>query len=300
MPKNLPPCLVLPVVLLCLCSVPADAQVRITEFMASNTHTLVDEDGGSSDWIELQNTSSTNVNLLNWALTDSSGNPAKWLFPATNLASGSFMVVFASGKDRRTPGLPLHTNFKLDAGGEYLGLFRPDLTAATEISPAYLPQFPDVSYGIEMRVQTTTLVASNATIRFLIPANGSVDGTWTQTNFNDSSWLSAPNGIGYETGIADPQEESFAAKVVASQPVAYWRLNETNGPAAVNSGTEGVEDRGGLRRRHCFKRRRPAPAAVPHFRDEQRLAGFRWYERFRQWAVRTHERFAGIHHCRLD
>jgi len=37
----------------------ATAQVRITEFMASNTHTLLDEDGDSSDWIEIQNTSTT-------------------------------------------------------------------------------------------------------------------------------------------------------------------------------------------------------------------------------------------------
>ena len=32
-------------------AVPVTAQVRITEFMASNTSTLVDEDGDSSDWI---------------------------------------------------------------------------------------------------------------------------------------------------------------------------------------------------------------------------------------------------------
>ncbi len=61
------------------------AQVRITEFMASNTHTLLDEDGDSSDWIELQNTSTDSVSLLNWALTDSAGNPGKWRFPATNM-----------------------------------------------------------------------------------------------------------------------------------------------------------------------------------------------------------------------
>src|ERR1017187_2925850 len=90
----------------------APAQVRITEFMASNTQTLYDENGDPSDWIEIQNTSATNVSLLNWALSDSAGDPAKWLFPTTNLASGNFMVVFASGKDRRVPGAPLHTNFK--------------------------------------------------------------------------------------------------------------------------------------------------------------------------------------------
>jgi hypothetical protein len=54
--------------------------------------------------------------------------------------------------------------------------------------------------------------------RFIIDPDEFVrfDATWTQTNFNDSSWQVGTNGIGYETGIADPQEESFAAKVLAT------------------------------------------------------------------------------------
>jgi hypothetical protein len=221
------------------------AQVRITEFMASNTHTLTDEDGDSSDWIELQNTTTNSVSLLNWSLTDSSSTPGKWRFPATNVPPKSFLIVFASGKDRAVAGAPLHTNFKLGADGEYLALFAPDGSVATEIAPQFPPQFPDVSYGIGMQLTTTALVATNAAIHYWIPANSSVDATWTQTNFNDSTWRIGTNGIGYETGLADPQEESFAAKVLASGPVAYWRLNETNGTAAANLGSGGVSDQGG-------------------------------------------------------
>ena len=226
--------------LIVLIALPAAAQVRITEFMASNTHTLLDEDGDSSDWIELQNTTTNSVSLLNWALTDSSGNPGKWRFPATNMAPKSFMIVFASGKNRAVAGQELHTNFKLSADGEYLALFAPDGTAATEIAPKFPPQFPDVSYGIGMQLTTATLVATNAAIHYWIPTNSSADATWTQTNFNDSSWQAGTNGIGYETGIIDPQEEAFAAKLLATQPVAYWRLNETNGVTAVNLGSGGV------------------------------------------------------------
>jgi hypothetical protein len=223
----------------------APAQVRITEFMASNTRTLYDEDGDPSDWIEIQNTSTTNVSLLNWALSDNEGDPTEWLFPATNLASGGFMVVFASGKDRRVPGAPLHTNFKLDAAGEYLSLTDPNGTIATQFSPQFPPQFPDVSCGIEMLISNTTLIASNASIIYCIPANAADDATWTLPDFAATSWRTATNGIGYETGLYDPQEESFYLKMLDTQPVAYWRLNETNGPAAVNSGTEGVEDQAG-------------------------------------------------------
>jgi hypothetical protein len=60
----------------------------------------------------------------------------------------------------------LHTNFKLSADGEYLALFGPDGSAATEISPQFPPQFPDVSYGIGMQFTTTTLIATNAAIHY--------------------------------------------------------------------------------------------------------------------------------------
>ena len=233
------------VALLGLGSVPVEAQVRITEFMASNTHTLADEDGDSSDWIEIQNTTAADVNLLNWALTDSAGNPGKWPFPATNMTPGGFLVVFASGKDRRLPGAPLHANFKLDSAGEYLALFRPDGTAATEIWPAYPAQFPDVSYGLAMQLATAVLVASNAPVLYRIPASAADDADWTQPGFTSAGWEGGTNGLGYETGLPEPEQESFAAKVLATGPVAYWRLNETSGAEAVNSGTGGVSDEGG-------------------------------------------------------
>jgi hypothetical protein len=253
------------ILLFALLSHPATAQVRITEFMASNTQTLLDEDGDSSDWIEIQNTSNGAVNLLNWALTDSAGNPGKWRFPATNLPPKSFLIVFASGKERAIAGQELHTNFKLSADGEYLAMFGPDGSVATEITPQFPPQFPDVSYGIGMQIVTTTLVATNAAIHFVIPTNASADAAWTQTNFNDSSWQVGTNGIGYETGIADPQEESFAAKIMTTQPVDYWRLNETSGPTAVNLGSGGVSDGGGYVGNIVLGQAGPQPPAFPTF-----------------------------------
>jgi len=226
-------------------SIPAQGQVRITEFMASNSSTLADEDGDFSDWIEIQNNTTTNVNLLDWSLTDSTSHPTEWTFPATNISAGGFMIIFASGKNRAVAGQELHTNFKLSAGGEYLALTRPDGSLATQFSPEFPPQFPDVSYGVGMQVTTTPLVATNAAIHYLIPANASVDGVWTQTNFNDASWAVGTNGIGYETGIYDPAEQAYAQQVLQTQPVAYWRLNETNGPAAVNIGSAGIANQAG-------------------------------------------------------
>src|SRR4026209_2045416 len=79
-------------------------EVIISELVASNSNGLPDEDGAYSDWIEIFNSGTNTANLLNWALTDSAGDLAKWRFPATNLSPSGFLIVFASGKNRRVPG----------------------------------------------------------------------------------------------------------------------------------------------------------------------------------------------------
>lgn len=229
-------------ILLCstLTTATVSAQFRISEFMASNTRTLKDEDGAFVDWIEIQNAGPTVANLAGWSLTDSAKDPSKWQFPSTNLSAGSYLVVFASGKDRRTPGRPFHTNFKLDAAGDYLALVPPDRTTpVTVFDPQYPPQFPDVSFGVAMQVTNTTLVATNAVVRLWVPTDSSVDGQWMMSGFNDSGWLAAINGIGYETGLADALEQSYATRVLQSAPAAYWRMNETNGTTAANLGSLG-------------------------------------------------------------
>ena len=125
----------------------------ISEFMASNSRTngpgsILDENGEAHDWIEVYNPSALTVNLDGWSLTDNANNLTKWKFPATNLPSGGFLVVFASGYNRRIPGARLHANFSLSAGGEYLALVKPDgVSIASQFSPVFPQQVSDVSYG---------------------------------------------------------------------------------------------------------------------------------------------------------
>src|SRR4026208_404185 len=138
--------------LVCAASLPVQAQdnVVISEFMASADRGLADENGEFSDWIEIHNAGTNTVNLFNWSLTDNAANLTQWQFPATNINAGQFMVIFASNKDRRVPGGRLHTNFRLDAGGEYLALVRPNGTIATEfnqVNGGFPAQVPNVSFG---------------------------------------------------------------------------------------------------------------------------------------------------------
>jgi hypothetical protein len=173
------------------------AQVIISEFMASNTRTLADEDGEYSDWIELYNPADSPVNLEGWSLTDSSLNLQKWRFPAVTIGSGETFLVFASSKDRHIPGAPLHTNFKLSTG-DYLALVDASGKVAFDFGPSIPVQAPDVSFGIAVEKRDLVLAPTNAPIRFIVPIDASADAIWSLSEFDDTTWTPATNGLGFD------------------------------------------------------------------------------------------------------
>lgn len=249
---------------------PVHAQLRLTEFMASNASTLADEDGSFEDWIEIQNTSAVTVNLLDWSLTDSAGTLTKWRFPATNLPPGQFLVVFASDKNRRTPGAPLHTNFKLSAGGEFLALVDPSGTnIVTQFAPQYPAQATGVSYGFGTQPEMLHAVTNGSVGRFQVPPNGSLGLSWTSNNFNHAAWTVATNGLGFTA------DTNVAADVLADAPVGYWRLNEvtTNGGAA-NLGSLGGAGNASYTANMTVNVAGPQPAAFPGFEGTNTGARF--------------------------
>ena len=178
----------------------ARSEVIISEFLAINSGiTLTDEDGFPADWIEIQNTGSTEVSLEGYHLTDNANNPTKWTFPAVILPPQGYLRVFASGKDRTTDPNFLHTNFSLRAEGEYLALVQPDgFTVSTEFTPTYPQQFKDVSYGIgnESPIITTTILPLGAPLTYLVPSS-EIGDAWKSTGFDDSSWTNSASAIGF-------------------------------------------------------------------------------------------------------
>ncbi|MCZ6793702.1 MAG: lamin tail domain-containing protein, partial [Planctomycetota bacterium] len=68
------------------------AQVVINEVLASNRNTSVDEDGDSSDWLEICNTSTVQVDLDGWFLTDDALELTKWTLPDVSLPPGAYLV----------------------------------------------------------------------------------------------------------------------------------------------------------------------------------------------------------------
>jgi len=121
--------------------------LEISEFMAANKNTLQDEDGDSSDWIEIFNNTGADVNLAGWSLTSTPTNLTQWAFPDYVLAYGDYLVVFASAKNRAVVTNELHTNFKLAAPGGFLALVDAHTNLVSTFAPVYPPQQTDISYG---------------------------------------------------------------------------------------------------------------------------------------------------------
>ena len=81
----------------------------------SDGTTIVTIGDHEEDWIEIYNNSGQAVDLEGWSLSDDPAEWNQWTFPSHVLEAGHYLVIFASGKDRKTPTDTnwFHTNFKL-------------------------------------------------------------------------------------------------------------------------------------------------------------------------------------------
>jgi hypothetical protein len=193
----------------------------ITEIVASNQEGLADEEGEAEDWIEIQNRGATPVDLGGWSLSDDPELSSLWVFPTKVLGAGQFLVVFASGKDRKTPtgANRFHTNFRLKGGGGFLGLYNGD-SPRVLVSGffEYPEQRNDFSYGYEPQ---------GALRYFATPTPGASNGTSTIHGVAEPVHFSTPRGF-----FTQP----FTLNLTCPTPGAEIRYT-TNGadPTLLNS-----------------------------------------------------------------
>jgi hypothetical protein len=156
-------------------------QLRITEFMAENLTTYRDEDQDPEDWIEIFNPTATAVNLEGWSLSNDDDDPGLWVFPSVRLPPGGHLVVlrFGQGPTCPTRTARLHTNFKLNPNGGYLGLFGPG-TATPGPSAKSLPeQGPNHAYARENNTGEWRYFVAGSPGTATAPARS---GRWSKTS----------------------------------------------------------------------------------------------------------------------
>ena len=119
-------------------------KIYISEIMASNYDTVMDNYKEYSDYIEIHNSTNNKINLEGYYLSDSEFDTKKWKFPSIELDPNSYLIIYASGLDECTDNI-CHTNFKLSSRGEVLTLCDKE---GNIISKFKYPELPnDVSYG---------------------------------------------------------------------------------------------------------------------------------------------------------
>jgi len=223
---------------LLLCGGLLSAQnVVINEFMVLNNKTLQDQDGDWSDWIELYNAEATAVSLQDWAISDNANKPAKWVFPEVEIPSGGYLVIFASGKDRREVPGELHTSFNLSGSGEYLGLIRPDGTVASAYAPSYPAQQTDISYGLYMGQATfmgqPTPGAANELGTLVLPPEISVKGGFKSEAFTVELSVADPSLRIYYTlngdrpTVANAQRYDGPIRITTTTPLSAVTISPT-------------------------------------------------------------------------
>jgi len=91
----------------------AFCQVVINEYSASNLTSYIDNYDLEEDWIELYNTSSENIHLGGYYLSDNPDEPTKWTIPhGTNIPANGYKTFWCSGRDEGFLN-SIHTSFKL-------------------------------------------------------------------------------------------------------------------------------------------------------------------------------------------
>lgn len=120
-----------------------NGKLIINEVMANNKNTIVDSYGNSSDYIEIYNGNDYDINLEGYYLSDDNFDTKKWSFPDIILKSKEYLLVYASGLDKKDK--ELHTNFKLNNKGEVVTLSDPNGKSLSKLY--YLKTMEDTSYG---------------------------------------------------------------------------------------------------------------------------------------------------------
>ena len=140
----------------------ANGGLRLNEILASNRTGRLNDEGQTSDWIEIHNPGTAPVRLGGYRLTNDPNVPDKWAFPNNRIQAGGYHLVWMSGLDRVALA-----------------------PQALRTSAATIPF-------------ETTLIQPGADWRYLL-GSGNRQSTigWTAVGFDDSAFAVGPAGFGY-------------------------------------------------------------------------------------------------------
>lgn len=140
---------VIMIVVFCVsCAAGNDKDIVINEIVSKNKTLIDDEDGDSSDYVELYNSGTGDINLKGWFLSDKEDDARKWTFPDITVKAGEYLIVFCSGKNKFNQETgEVHTNFKLSSKGEVVSLISAEGVVISFVE--FGKSVADAAYGLK-------------------------------------------------------------------------------------------------------------------------------------------------------
>lgn len=218
--------------------------IVINEVLASNAYSITDEDGDNQDWIELYNNGTTTVNLSGYGITDDATILYKWIFPDVSMAPGSYLLVWASDKNRAIAGKPLHTNFKVSSAGNPLilttasGVQEDSVPAKASLANITYGRFPNGT-GPFVFFENGTPNAVNSVSGFnelLLPPTFSQNGGFLTANFDLTLATATPGArIIYTLDGSDPDENNLNGTTYSYKNQYPEHIGEATGTLSSKS-----------------------------------------------------------------
>jgi len=119
----------------------------INEILAINKSSVKNNKGKFKDCIEIYNSSTTDMNISGYFLSDEKDTLKKWAFPqGVIIKSKDYILVWADNKPYKNKATEMHTNFKISSKKETLRLSD---KSGNEIHKLKCKrQFADISFGL--------------------------------------------------------------------------------------------------------------------------------------------------------
>ena len=183
---------------------------------------LADQNGEYDDWVELYNSSSNDIDLYGFHLSDNENDLTKWTFPNVSISANGYLIIWCDTAGGTQSGL--HTTYRLSADQEEVYLSDPSGNTIDAVH--YVNMIADKGYArvpngtgaMQYQTQTHDATNQNGTGISDVHVSGNMR-IYPNPSNNRIYVLGATQGVSVFNMIG---QEVFAKQEVKSVDISNW------------------------------------------------------------------------------